>query len=57
MSCVVGMFTVRAKKLNIVIVGGDTVVSGDWWFVSSWVELCMMCRIRMRSVRGWIDVG
>ena len=53
MSCVVDMFMVRAKKRKVVMVGGDDYVSGDWG-LSSWVELYMMCRMRMRYVRGWV---
>ena len=34
--------------------GGDTVVRGNWWGVSSRSELCIVCKIWTRSVRGWI---
>lgn len=51
MSCVVEIFMVRAKKRKAVMVGGDAVVRGEWWFISSWVELCTICKMWMSSVR------
>ena len=41
-SWVVGMFMVRAKKRSAMIVGGETVVSGDGCVMSSCAELCMI---------------
>ena len=49
-SCVVGMFIVRANRRKIVMVGGGTIVRGEWWFLPSWEKLCIMCKIRMSSV-------
>ena len=54
MSCVVGMFMVRAKKRKAVMIRWNAVVSDAWWFVSSWVDLCMMYMMRTRSVRGYV---
>ena len=36
------------------MVGLDAVVSDEWWFVSSWTEMCMMCKRLMSFMRGWI---
>ena len=47
------MFRVRARKRSAVTVGREALVRGAGWVVSSCVELCMMWRMRMTSVRGW----
>ena len=51
-SCVVSIFTVRAKKWNLVMVGVDTIARGTSWCVSSRADLYIICKIRMSSVRG-----
>jgi len=53
-SWVFGMFKVCARRRSVVIVGGEAVVSGDWWVVSSCVELCMIWRIGITSVRDCV---
>ena len=53
-SCVVGMFKVRARKRSAVIVGGEAVVSGAGWVVSSCVELCIIWKIRITLVRDCV---
>lgn len=56
MSCVVDMFMVWDKELKTVMVGGDNnIVRGEWWVLLSWVELCIICKIRMSSIR--IELG
>lgn len=51
MSDVVGIFILQAKELKAVMVGGGADVRGEWWFVSCWSELCILCKTRMSSVR------
>ena len=41
-SCVVGMFWVRARNRKAVTVGGEALVRGEGVVVTSWVELCML---------------
>ena len=41
-SCVVGMFRVRARNRKAVTVGGKALVRGEGVVVTSWVELCML---------------
>ena len=48
------MFKVRVRKRSAVIVDGEAVVSGAGWVVSSCVELCMIWRIRITSVRDCV---
>ena len=48
------MFSVRARKRSEVTVGREALVRGAGWVVSSCVELCMMWRIRMTSVRDCV---
>ena len=54
MSWVVDMFKVRARKHIAVRVGGDADVRGDGWEVLNCVELCMICRMRITSVRDCV---
>ena len=54
MSLVVEMFMVRAKKQSAVIMERETIVSGDGCVVSSFVELCMIWRMNITSVRGCV---
>ena len=53
-SWVVSMFKVCARERTAVIVGGEAVVNGTGWVVSSCVELCMILRIRITSVRDCV---
>ena len=41
-----------AKKKKAAMVGGDAVISCEWWCLSSWEEMCVMCKRRMNSLRG-----
>lgn len=52
MAYVVGMFMVRINRRKAVMVGEDAVVRGDWWVMSSWAELCIVCKMWMISMRG-----
>ena len=54
MAYVVGMFMVRINRRKAVMVGEDAVVRGDWWVMSSWAELCIVCKMWMISVKGWV---
>ena len=46
------MCMVWANRWKELVVEGNAVVSGEWWSVPSWVELCILCRMQMSSVRG-----
>ena len=52
MSCLGDIFMVWAKKRKTVMVGEKAIIRSEWWDVSSWAELCMMCNMRMSYVRG-----